>query len=229
MQYPQNESLFPVDDQYMVGSDLLVKPVTSPGVVETTVKFPTDDVWYDAEQLTEVYRSGAFQGSASFAEVKVPSDIDTIPVFQRGGSIIARKLRLRRSSLLMKTDPYTLYVALSASKTAKGSLYSDDEATFDHERKEEYIVSEFSADFNPKVAVIQNKATPGKGFEGLLTSMAGSNMIERIMIMGVEKAPTSIDVGGEALGFTYDRNTKVLTIRKPDVSSVIDWQIKITF
>lgn len=36
-----------------------------------------------------------------------------IPVFQRGGSIIPRKLRVRRSSSCMEHDPYTLYVALS--------------------------------------------------------------------------------------------------------------------
>lgn len=34
-----------------------------------------------------------------------------IPVFQRGGSIIPKKLRVRRSSTCMEHDPYTLYVA----------------------------------------------------------------------------------------------------------------------
>lgn len=37
-----------------------------------------------------------------------------IPVFQRGGSIIPRKVRVRRSSECMENDPYTLYVALSS-------------------------------------------------------------------------------------------------------------------
>lgn len=36
-----------------------------------------------------------------------------IPVFQRGGSIIPRKLRVRRSSSCMEHDPYTLFVALN--------------------------------------------------------------------------------------------------------------------
>ena len=35
MEYPKSENFFDVDDQYMIGSDLLVKPVTAPGVVET--------------------------------------------------------------------------------------------------------------------------------------------------------------------------------------------------
>ena len=35
-----------------------------------------------------------------------------IPLFQRGGSIIPKKLRIRRASSLMLNDPYTLSVAL---------------------------------------------------------------------------------------------------------------------
>ena len=36
-----------------------------------------------------------------------------IPLFQRGGSIIATKQRIRRCSALMHNDPYTLTLALS--------------------------------------------------------------------------------------------------------------------
>lgn len=40
-----------------------------------------------------------------------------IPVFQRGGSIIPKKLRVRRSSTCMEHDPYTLYVAVDLKVT----------------------------------------------------------------------------------------------------------------
>jgi len=36
-----------------------------------------------------------------------------IPLFQRGGSIIATKQRIRRCSALMHNDPYTLTLALN--------------------------------------------------------------------------------------------------------------------
>merc|ERR1712157_701999 len=38
MNYPRTESLYPVDDQFLIGSDLLVKPVTAPRVTESIVK-----------------------------------------------------------------------------------------------------------------------------------------------------------------------------------------------
>lgn len=226
MQYPKVESLFDIDDQWLVGSDLLVKPVTAPNVVETVVKFPSDDIWYDAETLVKVCDSGA---PASFTELTVPSDIETIPVFQRGGSIITRKLRLRRSSHLMIKDPYTLYVALNDGKVASGSLYMDDEISFDHEKKEEYVIASFTADFSKSYGIIDNQVKAGAGWQGHLDSMTTERRIERIIVMGVSGSPSSVDIGGETLGFSFDTNANILVIRKPDVSTVNSWQIKITY
>jgi len=101
MQYPQTEELFAIDNQYLIGSDLLVKPITAPGITSTNVLFPTDDIWYDAVSLIAVTNSVV---PHSFEEKTVSSDIDTIPVYQRGGSIIPRKLRLRHSSQAMIND-----------------------------------------------------------------------------------------------------------------------------
>lgn len=226
MQYPSTESLYGVDDQYLVGSDLLVKPVTAPDVVETVVKFPTDDIWYDAESLTEVCKQGS---SGGVIEITVPSDIDTIPVFQRGGSIIPRKLRLRRSSHMMSSDPYTLFVALDGSQVAVGDLYMDDEVSFNHEKKEEYVMATFSAAITKNAGVIKNSVDMGKGWIGSEAENSSSRLIERIVIMGIKASPSSIAVGKEALGFTYDMSRNVLVIRKPDVPATSMWEINITF
>jgi len=224
MHYPKTEALFSLDDQYLVGSDLLVKPVTAPGVSVTTVKFPTDDIWYDAESLQVV--SSNIRAN-SFDEINVPSDIDTIPVFQRGGSVIARKVRLRRSSHMMTKDPYTLYIALDASNKAKGALYMDDEETFNHERKAEYGWASFSADFSTTTAVISNTVELGTGWAEQSDTVPHGYTIERIVVMGVQAAPSSVDIGSSTLGFTYDSHAKVLTIRRPNTSALAKWEIVI--
>ena len=93
-------------------------------------------------------------GSGNMSEtIAVDSDIDKIPVYQRGGSIIPRKLRLRRSSHLMMNDPYTLYVALGNDLKAEGALYMDDETTFDHEKKLDYGVASFSSSWGDNIAL----------------------------------------------------------------------------
>eukprot|EP00934_Nitzschia_sp_Nitz4_P003551 Nitzschia sp. Nitz4//scaffold3_size479765//102873//106087//NITZ4_000042-RA/size479765-augustus-gene-0.27-mRNA-1//-1//CDS//3329550584//3541//frame0 len=225
MQYPYTEALFSIDDQYLVGADLMVKPVTAAGVVETKVKFPTDDVWYDAESLVEVSSQG---NPASYSENVVPSDLDTIPVFQRGGSIIPRKLRLRRSSHMMVNDPYTLYVALDANKKAAGELYMDDETTFNHKLKDEYALAKFEADLSTsQISTLKNAPEIGLGWKGTVDSLAGDFLVERIVIMGMKQAPASVDVGGTLLGFTYNMDSKLLVIRKPELSALRDWEISI--
>ena len=55
-------------------------------------------------------------------------------MFQRGGSVLSRKERVRRSSALMRDDPYTLVVALAKDGTAAGQLYIDDEHTMDYRK-----------------------------------------------------------------------------------------------
>lgn len=64
-----------------------------------------------------------------------------IPVFQRGGSIVPTKQRIRRSSILMRKDPYTLYVALNENGDASGQLYTDDNESFEY-RDGEYVLTQ---------------------------------------------------------------------------------------
>ena len=47
-----------------------------------------------------------------------------IPVFQRGGTIIPRRFRVRRSAILALEDPITLSIALSDSEVSFTVLVS---------------------------------------------------------------------------------------------------------
>jgi mannosyl-oligosaccharide alpha-1,3-glucosidase len=224
MLYPKTISLFATDDQYMIGSSLLVKPVTGAGVTETTVAFPTDDIWYDVDTMEVV-------GASPFAAhgvklVTVESDINKIPVYQRGGSVIPRKLRLRRSAYLMKKDPYSIYIALDESKKASGGLYMDDEETFGHAKREEFAEATFAADFSG-LSTIKNVVTTGAGWKQTVETMEMDRMIERFVVMGVEREPTAISAGKRALEFEYVADAKILVIHKPSLSALQEWVITI--
>lgn len=221
MQYPELEGLYNVDDQYLIGSDILVKPVTEAGVKSTEVKFPTRHDWYDVDTMVTIPLSRSID---SFESITVSSDIDKIPVYQRGGSIIARKLRLRRSTHMMIGDPYTLYIALDGvTNGASGVLYMDDENTFDHEKEGFYTEATFTADMNK---FIKNKVLEAGPW--VSDDEIKSRMVERIIVMGVAKAPVAMTLGLEQLSFTYDDVSKVLVVRKPNVSAVDDWEITIS-
>ncbi|CAB9497954.1 Neutral alpha-glucosidase C (Fragment) [Seminavis robusta] len=227
MQYPMTELMYSVDDEFLIGSDLLVKPITAPGVTETDVTFPGTDIWYDAERLNLVSSIAPLNG---YENVRIACPIDAgTPVYQRGGSIIPRKLRLRRSAKLMKKDPYTLFVALDASKKASGRLYMDDEETFAHLTSEEYAEANFSADFSTHAATISNSASVGDGWIDNVLNMSTDRAIERIIVMGIDSEPKSIAQDEEQVQFHFVPENRLLVIRKPWVSALLDWELMIAF
>lgn len=227
MQYPSLEHLYDMDTQYLIGADLLVKPITAPGVTETEIYYPGNDIWYDSETLWLVSNQAPLNGYEKNT-VKCPIDVG-VPVFQRGGSIIPRKLRLRRSAKLMKVDPYTLFIALDANQKASGTLYMDDEETFAHFTKDEYAEANFSADFSSTAATISNSASLGDGWTDKALDMSTDRAIERIVIMGVNSEPKSIAQDGDEVYFHYDAEVRVLVLRKPYVSALLDWELSVTF
>lgn len=100
--------------------------MTSPGQTTTRVYFPAQTTWYDFADPAHAIVQAPPRGG--YIDVSTP--INTIPAFQRSGSIIPLKMRLRRCSKLMENDPLTLQVALDKDGNAEGSIYLDDEDSF---------------------------------------------------------------------------------------------------
>lgn len=106
-EFPTEEATFTIDDEYLLGKSILVHPVTDQGATSVQVYFPgVNEIWYDADTYEKRTEKG---------NVKIQVDMEKIPVYIRGGSIIPKKERIRRASVLMKDDPYTLIVALDAN------------------------------------------------------------------------------------------------------------------
>jgi alpha 1,3-glucosidase len=138
-QYPLDKNAFAIDTQYMLSDKLLVRPVQQKGASKADVYFPSkngdkqSDIWYDIDDHRKIERVGV---------ESVPVNQYKIPVYQRGGTIVPKKERIRRASTLMHDDPYTLIVAVDENKHAKGTLYIDDEKSFDY-RQGQYLYLEF--------------------------------------------------------------------------------------
>lgn len=115
--YPQDTETLEMDNQWLVGQDILVQPVTDENALNVRVYMPGgfNQQWFDIEQNL-VYRG------MGFYTVIVP--LDYTPVFYRGGSIITRKDTPRPSSELMRDDGITLYVFLDENQFAAGMFTS---------------------------------------------------------------------------------------------------------
>jgi len=135
--FPTDVKTFAIDDTFMLGAfndggALLIKPVATEAesqMVSAMVYLP-HGVWYDV-RTTKINGAQTFgrrlDSPPGGVDVKVPLDAEEIPTFQHGGVIVPRKMRLRRSSKLMRHDPYTLVVALDTAAHSQGELYLDDE------------------------------------------------------------------------------------------------------
>uniref|UniRef100_A0A8C7Z8X6 Glucosidase II alpha subunit b n=1 Tax=Oryzias sinensis TaxID=183150 RepID=A0A8C7Z8X6_9TELE len=200
VEYTQDPATFAVDDEFLIGQNLLVHPVTEEGARGVTAYLPGKE---------EVLLSGL---------TSTPSRSTTIPVFQRGGSIIPRKMRVRRSSSCMEHDPYTLYAALNARGVAEGELYIDDGHTFNYEKKE-FIHRRLSFSNNVLSSV---NLVPDSHF-------TTNSWIERIVLIGSSK-PAKVTLktadGNESqLEFDFDASMSVVTVRKPGMNAGADWTV----
>uniref|UniRef100_A0A452SSF9 Neutral alpha-glucosidase AB n=1 Tax=Ursus americanus TaxID=9643 RepID=A0A452SSF9_URSAM len=187
--YPQDVTTFSIDDQFLLGDALLVHPVSDSGAHGVQVYLPGQgEVWYDIQSYQKHYGPQTLY---------LPVTLSSIPVFQRGGTIIPRWMRVRRSSDCMKDDPITLFVALSPQGTAQGELFLDDGHTFNYETRHEFLLRRFS-------------------FSG--NSLPIAMTVERFLF----SPPGSPE---SRLSFQHDPETSVLILRKPGVNVASDWSI----
>nr|XP_027096889.1 probable glucan 1,3-alpha-glucosidase [Coffea arabica] len=221
MEFPAEEETFSNDEAFMVGNSLLVQGVYTQRAKHVSVYLPGEQSWYDL-------RSGAaYKGGKRH---KFEALEDSVPAFQRAGTIIPRKDRFRRSSTQMGTDPYTLVIALNSSKEAEGELYIDDGKSFNFENGA-YIHRHLK--FSNGKLTSSNAAPSGAGGNKFSTDCT----VERIILLGLSPAPKSalIEPANQKVGIEMGpltirpgKSPSFATIRKPNVRIADNWTIKIS-
>uniref|UniRef100_A0A6M2E1U1 Glucosidase II subunit alpha n=1 Tax=Xenopsylla cheopis TaxID=163159 RepID=A0A6M2E1U1_XENCH len=207
---PDDEDCFKIDYEYVLGDSLLIRPVLEQGVTSVPIYFPKNNIWYDIDTYQEYKTPGI---------VKVPVDMEKTPVYQRGGKIVPRKLRVRRSSTLMHNDPYTLIICLDANKEAEGSLYIDDGESFDYLSKK-YLLLQLKY----SQAILESQIINGQ--------YKTESWLEKVIIVGIQKAPTKAILHHSNtkinLQISYDEKVKTVTIRKPGINMSEPWKIELS-
>jgi alpha-glucosidase len=130
-EFPNDKSLRAVDNQFLLGPSLLVTPVFEQGA--TTVKgvFPgigDGTRWYDWYTLKEVTGVGVGEN------VTMHAPLEHIPLHIRGGSVIALH-QPGYTTTEMRSNPWSLLVALDENGFASGSLFLDDGESLEPEEE----------------------------------------------------------------------------------------------
>lgn len=213
VEYPEDIATFDIEDEFLIGRDLLVHPVTDERSSEVIAYLPGQgEVWYDVH---------TFRSHNGFQNLEIPVTISSIPVFQRGGSIICRKNRVRRSSTCMEEDPYTLYVALDSLGKAEGELYIDDGHTFKHKTEKQFIHRQLSFSEN---TLLSSNLSPDSKY-------STASWVEKVIILGANKPSTvtliTTDGNETSVEFEFEEDPAVLTLRKPRVNAGDNWTVQL--
>jgi len=106
LNYQNDSSTYNLDDQFMVGEDLLVAPIVKPDVTHRLVYLP-EGTWYDY-WTNKKYAGGTM--------ISVDAPLDVVPMFVRGGAMIP-------------TVPPQNYIGERSNDQVTFNIYPDDKGT----------------------------------------------------------------------------------------------------
>ncbi|XP_041809361.1 neutral alpha-glucosidase C isoform X2 [Chelmon rostratus] len=214
VEFQREESTFTVDNQYMIGGALLACPVTEPGVQEVQVLLPgSGEVWYDVHSA-EVYEGGV--------TLSLPVTLDTVPVFQRGGSVVCRSAGSGSCTAELQQLPLSITVALNSQGAADGELYLDDGHSFSYRDRKAFCLRRFN--------MLSGRLLCRPACEeGTFDCDAA---IQSVTVLGVKNKPSAVLVhlaGAEdaSAAFQHTETCSRLTVSSLSLRVSMDWEIQI--
>ncbi|RXN11324.1 neutral alpha-glucosidase C-like protein [Labeo rohita] len=211
VEFPSDTSTFAVENQYMIGDALLACPVTDPGVTEVKVLLPgSDELWYDTN-TTEVHKGAR--------TLDLPVTLNTVPVFQRGGTVVPRRAGCGSNTADLQQHPITLTVALDTKGNADGFLYLDDGHSFSYRDQMQFCLRRFTM----RAGKLVNSCADDEG------SFVSEDKVESVVILGLNsmKRKPKLKPGAPktAVKFEFDAKRGVLTLTGLDLEIQKDWEI----
>jgi alpha-glucosidase len=115
LDYQDDPNTYNLDDEFMIGGDLLVAPVTKPDVTSRLVYLPKG-IWYDY-WTNKKYTGGTM--------IRAEAPLETVPMFVRGGAIIPLGPEMKHTGE-RPFDPITFAIYPDEQGSASTTLYEDD-------------------------------------------------------------------------------------------------------
>lgn len=152
---PTNDKLLSSAESYLWGNELLVHPITRPGVKSASMYFPKNSVWFDFFDGKK-YEGGTTQ--------TIPVSEDHIPVFARGGAFVPM-IRTIQNTSKYSLNSFDLHFYFDEKTTkSTGQLYNDDGQTPNAFEKGAYELLQFnSRSANSELTLVLQTQT-GKSF-----------------------------------------------------------------
>jgi len=115
LNYQDDSNTLNLDDEFMVGDDLLIAPILQPNQTNRLVYLP-EGTWYDLH--------GGKKNSGG-TMIRADAPLEVVPIFIRGGSILAEGPEMNYVGE-KPFDPISFYIHPDAQGRAATVLYEDD-------------------------------------------------------------------------------------------------------
>ena len=130
LEYPKDENTYNCNDQFLMGTQVLVAPVIRPGVQKRMVYFPAG-TWVD-------FTTGErFKGNEYYI---IDADLSTIPIFVKTGTILPIGELVKNTKEMQKIE---LHIFPDSKGNARGMVYEDDGISYGY-LDGEYSKKEYS-------------------------------------------------------------------------------------
>jgi alpha-glucosidase len=211
LEYPNVESFYGDDRDFLFGPDLFVAPVTTETTDAEGVVLPPGE-WYDFRTLEK---------HTNKDQISLHPKMDEVPLYVRAGAIVPLQ-PLVQYTAEKPNGPLELRVYLPSSTSAndcRGALYQDDGHTFAYQRGEILRVN-YSCQVSANSVIVTSSVVKNT-FKPWWRSA-------EIELYGVASAPKEVRVGAEIdKEWKYDSQTHSVTLAVP--GAVRNWSVQIGF
>jgi len=191
MDFPSDEKVNNIADQYMFGPSLLISPVYEYKQRTKELYLPAGQPWYN------LYTGKAIEGGQTI-NTDVP--YERMPVYVKGGSILPFGPALQYT-MEKKADTITLYVY--AGKDAEFTLYEDEGVNYNYEKGMYSNIFMHYSEAGKKLTIEKR--------EGQFPGMLQKRYFRIKYITREKSAPLSFDNKGTLI--TYTGNTQIVSLK----------------
>jgi alpha-glucosidase len=196
-EFPNEPELFGIDQQFLVGRNILVTPVLTPNASTVDGIFPGRGrvVWRD-------WYTGAAVNATVGGNTTLAAPLGHLNVHVRDGAVLLLHATPAYTTTETAAGPYALLVALARDGYAQGQAYVDD-GTSDPPGPSTTLA------FAARAGAL-TIAPNGK--------FAIAQPLANVTLLGVATKPTNVAVGGHTAQFEYDAAVQKLVVSGLKVS-----------
>jgi alpha-glucosidase len=193
-EFPNDKITYLIDDQYLVGRDLMVAPVVKQGLKTREIYLPAGENWINW------WTGERFEGGKKHT---IPTPIERVPLFVRVGAVIPTQAVIQHTGE-MPNAPVTLNVAtgIEENKMENAALFQDAGDGYGYRKNAR---REIKIEHRKGLLKIERSGD----FSG--------QKIRFVEAIGVAQKPREIRIDGKNVNdFDYDEKTKRLKFEVPE-------------